>query len=170
MNEKKKGIKQWQRDFAYGVVLVLFSIINIIYASTLPAGSIRIKNAQAGTYLTIVMVALSILGAALAIRALIKKPDSIVIPLFDQPTIITIVWMTLYLIIMKKLGFFISSTLFVFGLIAYYSFLQGKLKEKGKTRIKQLISYAICALVVTFACQYLFGTVLTVVLPEFTLF
>lgn len=48
-NVKKKSIKQWKRDLIYGAVMILFAVGNMIYASTLPPGSIRIKAAQAGT-------------------------------------------------------------------------------------------------------------------------
>ena len=46
-------MKQWVRDLIYGIVLVVFAVGNIIYANTLPPGSIKIKASQAGTNLAI---------------------------------------------------------------------------------------------------------------------
>ena len=66
-------MKQWVRDLIYGIVLVVFAVGNIIYANTLPPGSIKIKAAQAGTYLAIVMIMLGILGICLIVRSLSQK-------------------------------------------------------------------------------------------------
>jgi len=172
MEEKKKKlvIRQWVRDLGYGIFLILFSIGNMIYAGTLPEGSIKIKAAQAGTYLTIVMIMLLILGISLVLRSLIKKPMQLCEPIFNSETLTTIIWMVLYLLALPKLGFFISSFLFVFGLVTYYSWKQRKLEVKGMQLTKRILSYALCAILTTFACYFLFAKVLTVVLPQFTLF
>ena len=172
MEKTKKtfAVRQWVRDLGYGIFLVIFSIANMIYAGTLPEGSIKIKAAQAGTYLTIVMVMLLILGIALILRSLIKKPDKLCEPIFNSATLVTVGWMALYLIALPKIGFFIASFLFVFGLVAYYSWKQGKLDVKGKELIKKIAAYTICAAATTFVCYILFAKVLTVVLPQFTLF
>lgn len=170
MGKKKLGISQWKRDTIYGIVLVLFAIGNIIYASTLPPGSIKIKSAQASTYLIIVMVMLSILGICLIIRSITQRPDKECKTLFNRATIITILAMAAYLFLLNKLGFLLSSFLFVFGLIAYYSVEQNAGQFRGKQLVKNLLAYALCAIITTGVCYYLFGTILTVVLPQFTLF
>lgn len=165
-----KGVRQWVRDTIYGVTLILFSIGNMIYASTLRPGSIKLKVAQAGTYLTIVMVLLGFLGVCLTIRALIKKPDALCEPIFDRATLVTIGIVSLYLLLLNKLGFLISSFLFLFGLFTYYSWEQSTEKLSHEILVKKLLQYALCAIITTLICYYLFGTVLTVVLPQFTLF
>lgn len=170
MGKKYFKINQWVRDTIYGVVLILFAIGNMIYASTLPPGSIKIKSAQAGTYLMIVMILLGILGVCLVIRSVVQRPAKECEPLFDRATIITILTMVVYLLLLSRLGFLLSSFLFVFGLITYYSFEQNPSTFFGKKLIKNLLAYALCAVITTGICYYLFGTVLTVVLPQFTLF
>lgn len=165
-----RGVRQWVRDTIYGAVLILFSIGNIIYASTLGPGSIKLKVAQAGTYLTIVMVLLGFLGVCLIVRALTQKPDNRCEPIFNRTTLITIAIVALYLLILSKLGFLISSFLLLFSLITYYSWEQATEKPSGKPLLKKLAQYALCAIITTAVCYYLFGTVLTVVLPQFTLF
>lgn len=167
-----RGTKQWVRDAVYGGFMILFSIGNMIYASKLPQGSIKIKAAQAGTYLTIVMIMLCILGACLLVRALVQKPDKICAPLFNRATLVTIAVMAAYIFLMDKIGFLLASFLFVFSLITYYSWEQepDKQKFRGKALVKRLLPYALCAIITTAVCYYLFGTVLTVVLPRFSLF
>ena len=169
-NVKKKSIKQWKRDLIYGAVMILFAVGNMIYASTLPPGSIRIKAAQAGTYLTIVMVLLGLLGIVLVVRSLVKKPDGDCELVFNRTTVITIVSIALYILVLKKLGFLLSSFLLVFFLIAYYSWEEQTEEVKGKALVKNFAKYAACAILTTTVCWFLFGKVLTVVLPEFTLF
>ena len=169
-NVKKKSIKQWKRDLIYGAVMILFAVGNMIYAGTLPPGSIRIKVAQAGTYLTIVMVLLGLLGIVLVVRSLVKKPDSDCELVFNRTTVITIASIALYILVLKKLGFLQSSFLLVFFLIAYYSWEEQTERVKGKALVKNLAKYAVCAILTTTVCWFLFGKVLTVVLPEFTLF
>lgn len=169
-NVKKKSIKQWKRDLIYGAVMILFAVENMIYASTLPPGSIRIKAAQAGTYLTIVMVLLGLLGIVLVMRSLVKEPDGDCELVFNRTTVITIVSIALYILVLKKLGFLLSSFLLVFFLIAYYSWEEQTEKVKGKALVKNFAKYAACAILTTTVCWFLFGKVLTVVLPEFTLF
>lgn len=170
MEKKNFKIKQWVRDTVYGIVLILFAIGNMIYASTLPPGSIKIKSAQAGTYLMIVMILLCILGICLVVRSVTRRPAKECEPLFNGATIITILAMVVYLFLLSKLGFLLSSFLFVFGLIAYYSFAQNPSAFFGRQLIKNLLAYALCAIITTGVCYYLFGTILTVVLPQFTLF
>ena len=72
--------------------------------------------------------------------------------------------------LLKKLGFLLSSFLLVFFLIAYYSWEEQTEKVKGKALVKNFAKYAACAILTTTVCWFLFGKVLTVVLPEFTLF
>ena len=154
-------MKQWVRDLIYGIVLVVFAVGNIIYANTL---------AQAGTYLAIVMIMLGILGICLIVRSLSQKSQKECPPLFNRATVVTILAMVLYLFLLDKLGFLLSSVLFVFALITYYSFEQSQGKFFSKGIFKKLAAYFLCAIITTGVCYYLFGTVLTVVLPQFSLF
>ena len=163
-------MKQWVRDLIYGIVLVVFAVGNTIYANTLPPGSIKIKAAQAGTYLAIVMIMLGILGICLIVRSLSQKSQKECTPLFNRATVVTILAMVLYLFLLDKLGFLLSSVLFVFALITYYSFEQSQGKFFSKGIFKKLAAYFLCAIITTGVCYYLFGTVLTVVLPQFSLF
>ena len=165
-------MKQWMRDLIYGVVIVLFAIGNIIYANTLPAGSIKLVMAQAGTYLKLVMILLGILGICLIVRAWgNRSSEKECEALFNVATVGTVVGLALYLFLMDKLGFTISSVLFVFLMITFYSHEQTPelFKDKGKLA-KHMLGYLLCAVIVTGFCYFLFGKVLTVVLPQFTLF
>ena len=137
-------MKQWVRDLIYGIVLVVFAVGNIIYANTLPPGSIKIKAAQAGTYLAIVMI---ILGFCLIVRSLSQKSQKECPPLFNRATVVTILAMVLYLFLLDKLGFLLSSVLFVFALITYYSFEQSQGKFFSKGIFKKLAAYFLCAII-----------------------
>ena len=76
----------------------------------------------------------------------------------------------LYLLLMEKLGFMISSILFVFGLITYYHGAQISVQEAGGLKPRQYAEHLICAVATTLCCYVLFSKVLTVVLPGFSLF
>lgn len=171
MGEWKKGpqMKQWVRDLIYGLAIVLFCVGNIIYARTLPAGSIKLRVAQAGFYLEIVCVLFGILGLLIVARAVRQKPSQLCDPLFASTNVITILLVASYLLVLKKLGFVVSSFLLVFLLAVYYGFRMDKLKDKSK-RVKRLAVYALYAALITGISYYLFSVVMTVVLPRFTLF
>lgn len=164
------GIRQWKRDLIYGISFLVFAIGNIIYAGKLKPGSIKLKAAQAGTYLTAVMILLAVLGICIAVRAVVKKPDTICEPLFNRVTWVTLSIVGGYLLILDKAGFVISSFLFVFILTTYYSVEQGKVTMSKGNFLKAIVPFAVCAAITTAVCYFLFGKVLTVVLPRFTLF
>lgn len=171
MDEAKKShrMKQWVRDLIYGVVIVLFSIGNIIYSKTLPAGSIKLRVAQAGFYLEMGCVAFGVLGIIVIIRAIWQKPEKFCQPLFANTGVVTIALLAAYLLVLKKIGFVISSFLLVFLLAIYYAWKMDKLSDKSK-RVKRLTAYAIYAAIMVGFTYYLFAVVMTVVLPRFSLF
>ncbi len=170
-DEKTKGMKQWVRDLIYGIVIVLFSIGNIVYGSQLPVGSVSLKVAQAGFYLELICGAFALLGLWLIIRSIRKKPDNLCVPLFTRTIIVPFIFVVLYLLLLKKIGFLIDSFLMVLSLSLYLAYKMGKLKTDSKAQLAKKVGiYIVYAAIMTMFCYFMFGKVMKVILPKFSLF
>ena len=73
-------------------------------------------------------------------------------------------------LLMKPVGFNITTFLFEAGLIIFYSWKMGKLNCDKKTKILRIVVYIVIAVVATIATKLLFTRVLSVRLPNGSLF
>jgi len=83
--------------------------------------------------------------------------------------IFTVVAMAIYLFIMKWIGFFLSSVIFLSIIIIAYSYKANKIKSEGKQKAIQIGWYVVFSVISVAITQYLFADVLGVLLPRFNL-
>lgn len=167
-------MKKWQRDFALGCSLLIVAIVVLIYSYMLDSPRTTLFLARPDTYMALWLIILSILSILLMIRAWKSKKtedgNRDCTAIWNPVGVATVCILVLYLLVLKKLGFILSSTVMLSLLFTIYSL---KVKEEPKD-IKQvlrivitntLISVVICVLI-----YYLFTTVLSTKLPKFSLF
>lgn len=169
-----KSMKKWQRDFALGSSLLIVAIVVLIYSYMLDSPRTTLFLARPDTYMALWLVILGMLSVLLMIRAWKSRETedgNRDCPVIWNPVgVATVCILVVYLLVLKKLGFILSSTVMLSLLFTIYSL---RVMEKPK-EIKQvlrmvifntLISAVLCVLI-----YYLFTMVLSTKLPKFNLF
>jgi len=161
---------KWKRDFILGAFLLVFSIVMFFYTgATIGTNTISIKLAQPQVYVQIWLIALGILAVILIIKSLVKKEDGVLPVIWGRMQIFTVVAMAIYLFVMKWIGFFLSSAMFLSIVLISYSYKANKIKTDKKQKILQIGGYIVFSVIAVAFTQYLFAEVLGVLLPRFKL-
>lgn len=162
---------KWKADAITGFILLAFSVASLFYTFQMDVGSVtHIQSATPGYYVRIWVVVLGVLSIFLLISAYRRRKSEDRYPIiWYRNGIITTISLGLYLFLMPYLGFIISTTIFLFVLFFNYS-EQMKKFDDPKMKLKAIILNAVISIVVTFVCSGLFGRVLGVIMPEFSLF
>lgn len=159
-------MKQWKRDCYLGIVILIFSIISLVYSYGLTDHSVKYFLAKADTYVMLWLIILGILAVMLIVRSLKNKPDDIKEPILTKRTLVTAGIIVGYVFLMNKLGFIISSLLFVFLLLFYFTKEEMGELPKGKELRRMIILWIIITALTVALVQYLFGNLLALRLPE----
>lgn len=161
---------KWKRDLILGAFLLVFSIILFFYTgATIGTNTITIKLAQPQVYVQMWLVVLGILAAILIVKSLVKKEDVVLPAIWGRLQIFTVVAMVIYLLVMKWIGFFLSSIIFLSIVIIVYSYKANKIKSDKKQKALQIGWYIVFSVISVAITQYLFAEVLGVLLPRFSL-
>lgn len=170
-----ENMTQWKRDFMWAVSTIIVGVAGFIYAGTLKPGTVKYKVAQPGPYLQLWMAILGLLGVALLVKTLIKKPQEKMPVVFHKTAVFTLVSLFIYAWSMKYIGFVISTTLFTTAALWFYSWKAGKFNDaqgvllKGKALVLRALLYVVIAVGLSLATYVLFRDVLGSNLPKFNL-
>ena len=158
-------MKKWLQDLVLGIILFIFSIVSFIYAYIMQDASAKYFLARGDTYVLLWTAILGILSAALIIRALKNKPQEEAPKIVTKRVLVTIVIIAIYIAFLDKLGFVISSGLFLASLLTFFT-VETKGKEiRGKALIKEIIICTAITVITVGVVYYLFGVALGVRLP-----
>ena len=158
------------RDILYGIVLILFSIFNIIYAEkTIHQSVVDYTLARPDRYMQIWLVILIILSVIMMIRAIRKNDDAKGKKILTKMAVFTVLVFFGYLLILPKAGYELSSFIFLAIVSIVYGLNSGKPKKTKKELIIFILLMLIFAGAMTFATSMLFRQGLGVRLPRFKL-
>ncbi len=158
------------RDILYGIVLILFSIANIIYANvSIQQEVVSYTLARPDRYMQIWLVILLILSVIMIIRAIRKNDDTAGKPILTKMAIFTVLIFFAFLLVMPKLGYEVSAFIFLAAVSIVYGLNMGKPKKTKKEMIIYIIKMLVFAGLMTFGTSMLFRKVLGVRLPKFKL-
>lgn len=163
-------MKRWKRDVIYSSVLIVACILNIIYASNIKQKLVSEPLAKPGVYVMLWLILLLFCSIVVLIRAIVKKPQEILSPLWDNLQVLTLGSLVIYILVIKILGTFISSFLLLSVLFISYSFRMGKIKKDKKDILFGIAKYSMLGLVVSFITVQVFTIFLNASLPTFSLF
>lgn len=159
---------RWKRDIIYGIVFLVFCIINFIYAGTIEQSAIEATLAKPDVYLRLWIIILGFLSVLLIVNAWRKRDEEVLPAIFQKITIFTMVCFAVYLLVLPYLGFRISTILFLGALFVFYGWNEGN-KKTGKELLRQIVIWLILAVIIALLTELLFRNVLYVRLPRFNL-
>lgn len=159
-------MKQWKKDVVFALVMLGFSIYSIIYSIGITDPKMQWVLAKADTYVILWTSLLAILSVILLIKSIIKRPQNVSKPILTRRVVISAAIIVAFVFLIDKLGFMLSSALFVMGLLIYYTYEEDSGFPKGRALAKRIVIWIIITGVTLFAVQYLFGTLLGVNLPK----
>lgn len=166
-------MKRWQKDILYGVVLLIVSALMMRDLSGMNEAVIPYKNAEAGIYSRVWLTLLMILSAAMIIRALVRRNAEKSESTLNVTSIGTIAALAVYLLLMKPLGYVISTVIFLTILMTFYAYKSNKFKTPegvtiGVTSIAKKIGLnVVVSIAVAVATYLLFTKMVGVMLPKF---
>lgn len=163
---------KWKRDLIFGIgVLVTAGVASYAVRGMNVKG--LITAARPDIYLWVWMSIMALLAIGLIIRAVVKKDQTKLDPIWRQEGVITCIAMFIYLLVMPLIGFTISSIVFELALFFYYGWRMGKFNPKTKDKkdtIKFIVKTIVIALVSVLATKYIFTEFLSVRLPKGKIF
>lgn len=166
-------MKKWLKDVIYGVVLLIASALMMKDLSGMNEAVIPYKNAEAGIYSKVWLILLMVLSVAMIIRALVKRNAEQSESTVNVTSIVTIATLAVYLLLMKPLGYVISTVIFLVLLMTFYAYKANKFKTTegasvGAVAIVKKIGLNIVVSIIVAAATYLLFTKLVgVMLPKF---
>ena len=167
---------RWKRDVFLGVFFELVFAFAYRESFNISVGTMGdVKAAQPGVYVRLWLIVFAVLSLLMIIRAVIKRDKTVVPRMFHPQVLITLALLAVYIFSMKYIGFFLSTLIFVNLTIIDYTWAAGKFKnedgtpKKGKALLKQILICVLIGVITTVCTQYIFGTLLKVNLPAWTL-
>lgn len=167
---------RWKRDVIYGAVILAVCVFGIVETQGLTLKGYEYWTTRPDVYVWMWLALLAAISLIMVIRAVIKRNS----PYYQEELpkiwckegVITLVLLVLYLLVMKTIGFIISTIIFEFVTMSMYGMKMGKVNFKAdkKKALIRLALYAAISVIATFATHYLFTNVLSVRLPKFKLF
>jgi len=160
-------MESWKRDTIFSLILILFTIICFFSSFQIKDPLFAQGLASSGTYLRIWLSLLMLLSLLLLRRALSKRLTNKKEQLFTIPVIFTITMLIIYAIIISILGYLLSTTIFLFITMSFYSFYPFKNINNEKMIItKRLVKYLFLSITMTFIIYYIFENFLNVIFPD----
>lgn len=160
---------KWKRDAIYSVVILVLCAVNYVLANGIDDGHIQYALARPNGYLKLWLIILELLAAALLFRSLKNRSQEETAKIWNHLTILTVAGCVLYILVVKKLGFLLTTFLLVSVLtIAYGTEVKGP--KQGKAMLLQNGKFLLFSLVLTLLTQWVFQGFLSVKLPGFSLF
>jgi uncharacterized membrane protein len=142
----------------------------MIYSSTIKQTFVSEPLAKPGVYVMLWLAILLMLSIVMLIRALVKRPQEVLPPIWNNLGILTIAALVIYILVVEIIGAFLSSFLLLSVLFICYSMKMGKIERKGKAMWIGIAKYIMLALIVSFVTVEIFRNVLNASLPTFDLF
>ncbi len=160
-----------KRDFLWAFCFCFFSVAAFFYSDTFASRMAVPRLAESALYTKIWAVAFFALSSALLTRSLKSKTSTKSAPLLTLEVVLTVGSIILYMLALPKLGFLLCTVCFLTVLITYYHLLCLE-PEKRKTInfFGLFVKYLGLSLIVTWALNFSFVTLLGVSLPGFSLF
>jgi len=159
------------RDIIYGVVLIVFAVANMFYANTIEQTAVKYLLASPGAYMDLWLILLALLALLMIIRAIKKNDTEKADPIMFKLVVITLALFVLYLLVIKHLGFILTSCVFVGTLSILYGIQRGGIKDwdTKQGKIKFVVKMLIFTVILVVVSDVLFREVLHVRLPSFSL-
>ena len=164
--EAKKAMPKWKRDVIYGIGLEVLCLVGYLATRGMSGGTSKIWQTRPDVYTWLWLIVLAILSLILIVRAVMKKDETPCEPIWSKAGVVTVVAMVLYLFSMDIIGFIITTLIFTWVMIVYYSWKMEKLNCQGAERNKKLVIYLIAAIITTLATYWIFTSLLDVRLPS----
>lgn len=161
---------EWKKDIAFSILIIILCISGILYAQTLPTGYSGYFFAESNIYMAMWLFILGLLALALLIKSLKTKPQNILYPIWFKLGVLTILTIAVYLFLIPRLGYLISSVIFLIVLISAYNQAIPDRKKTGKALVFQFGIWLLFSIVITSCVELLFTRILGVVLPYKGLF
>ena len=167
---------RWKRDVIYGIVIMVACAFGIIQTKGLRLKGYEYWTTRPDVYVWMWLSLLAAISLIMIVRAIVKRNTAYYqeeLPkIWCKEGVITLVLLVLYLLVMKTIGFIISTIIFEFITMWIYGSKMGKVNFKAdkKKALLRLAFYAVLSVVATYATYYLFTSVLHVRLPKFKLF
>ncbi|MCI8608597.1 MAG: tripartite tricarboxylate transporter TctB family protein [Firmicutes bacterium] len=162
---------QWKRDVLYGIGLIMVAGFLFWETSDLPSGGIQYFVARSDVYVWMLLTFVVLLSIGIITSAIIKRDETPTPVIWNKLGVLTVVTVFIYLLVMEKIGFIISTVITVTFLTCLYSVRLGKFhKDTKKGNLIQFVKYLIFGVVVTVAVYYIFTAGLDVKLARFDLF
>lgn len=172
-------MKRWLRDVCLAVGILVIAVFAIIYAIRLDAPRATYLLARADMYMILILGVVCALSLMLITRALRMKGtdagEAKLEPLWDKLNAMTAIALFVYLLILNKLGFVLSSVLFMWLLSFFYTrkddiVRKDKDYKDKKVVMSTLVKTLAFSVVASVATYYVFTALLGTKLPGFDLF
>ena len=160
-------MKRWIRDVIYGIALLIISVVLWVEANSFVQNVIKEPAAKPSTYAHIWSGLLAVLAVVQLVRAFVKRPDEERPRIFTPLAIITLVSLVAYVLVIRWLGFLLTTFLLMAILLISYSYAMGKIDKTNKNKFAlQILKYLVIAFAISFLVQYLFVDLLGAKLPK----
>ena len=172
-------MKRWLRDVCLAAGILVVAIIAIVYAIRLDAPRATYLLARADMYMILILGVVCVLSLMLILRALRMKGteagDTVLEPLWDKLNIMTALALFVYLLVLEKLGFILSSITLLWLLSFFYTrkddiVRKGKDYKDKKVIVSALVKTLIFSVIASVVTYYVFTALLGTKLPTFNLF
>lgn len=164
-------MKRWKRDVIYSIVIIILCAVHWYLADGLVQNVISVPIAKPSAYSKLILGILAALAVAQLIRAIVKKPDEQLTPIWTVLAVITVATLIVYVMVVKLLGFQLSTFLAMAVLVTSYSAGMGKIDIKNKKKaIRQIIICLLIALAISGCTELIFRGGLGAKLPKGKLF
>ena len=162
---------RWKRDVIYSIALLVFCAFHWYLAEGLVQTVINVPVARPSVYSELILGILALLSVMQLVRAVVKKPCEQMVPIWTPLAAITVITLMAYVMIIKTLGFQLSTFLAMAVLITSYSAGMGKVQFKDKKKaVRQILLCLLLALAVSLSTELIFRTGLGAKLPKGTIF
>ena len=159
-------MKPWKRDVIYSIVILIFCAVHWYLAEGLVQNVISVPIAKPSVYSELILGILRLLSIAQLIRAVVKKPDEELKPIWTVLAVITVVTLIVYVMVVKLLGFQLSTFLMMAVLVTSYSAGMGKIDFKSKKVVWQIVKCLLIALAISLCTEAIFRYGLGAKLPK----
>lgn len=163
-------MKRWKRDVIYSIVILILCAVHWYLAEGLVQNVISVPIAKPSVYSELILGILAALAVAQLIRAVVKKPDEQLTPIWTVLAVITVATLILYVMVIKTLGFQLSTFLAMAVLVTSYSAGMGKIDFKSKKAVRQVLTCLLIALAISVCTELIFRVGLGAKLPKGKLF
>ncbi|MDR1732415.1 MAG: tripartite tricarboxylate transporter TctB family protein [Synergistaceae bacterium] len=159
------------RDGLWSVICLALSLWIYYYSDTFRSSARVPLLADATLYTRLWAVVLFLLSLGLLIRSIRAQTKGTGPALCTLGTFCTIVLLLMYVLLLKSVGFFLCTLVFLTVLVTYYHYLSLDSGTSPRPKLAALTArYFVLALVVTFVLDFAFSKLLSVYLPTFSLF